>query len=420
MGSCAEGTTRTPQGVRGIHLSDEDSAWVILYGSVMRPRSTTRDEWRSWAFDALIALFLIFVSITILVSMLHRDDFESIGLVVILLVIHGGSALFRRRAPLVVMAMTLASGLAVHALGVPVVVLGVATLVALYSVATYRERVQSLVALGAASIAMTVANTSGQTQGDASTILGNALVLAIVWFLGDTQRARRAYVIQLEERTRELESAQDELAQRAVAEERIRIARELHDIVAHSMGLIAVQAGVGAHVIESRPEEARRSLETIENTSRSALGEIRRMLGLLRTAGDTADTEPSPGLNELPKLADDLAAAGVEIDLRLDPPSKPLTAGTQLTIYRLVQEALTNVIKHSQARQARVSVQFVDRTSSVEIVDDGVALRDEPAGHGIIGMRERVAMHGGSFEAGPLPEGGFRVAATIPIEDWKP
>lgn len=374
-------------------------------------------RFRSWAFDGLIALFLIFVSTSILVSLLGRRDLDDVPVAVVLLVLHSGSMLFRRKAPLAVMVLNIATGLAIHALGYPVVVLGVAPLVALYTVASRCDRVRSLAALGVLVSTMATAVATQQTPGDVSTIIANALVFGVVWFLGESQRSRRAYVAQLEERTAELERARDELAHRAVAEERLRIARELHDIVAHSMGLIAVQAGVGAHVIDDRPEEAKRSLKTIENASRSALSEIRRILGLLRSNGESADTEPSPGLADLSSLADEVSASGVDVELRFEPPPEPLPVGAELTMFRVVQEALTNVLKHARARRARVSVWFRDGVGRIEVIDDGVAVSGYSNGHGIIGMRERVAMHGGTFEAGPLSEGGFRVAATIPIEN---
>jgi signal transduction histidine kinase len=364
-------------------------------------------RWRSWAFDSLIAFFLIFVSITILISVLQARNLDNVPLGIALLVLHSGSVLFRRKAPLTVMVVNVATGLAVYALGFPVVVLGVATLVALYTVASRCDRVRSLSALGLLTVAMATAVATERTPGDASTIVANAIVFVVVWFLGDSQRSRRTYVTQLEERTAELERARDELARRAVSEERLRIARELHDIVAHSMGLIAVQAGVGAHVIHERPDEAKRSLTTIENASRSALGEIRRMLGLLRSNGDGAQTAPSPGLDHLPGLAEEVSGAGVDVELRVEPPPKPLPVGAELTIFRVVQEVLTNVLKHARARRARVSVWFVDGVGRIEVVDDGAAVPGDSKGHGIIGMRERVAMHGARFSRPELViEGG--------------
>ncbi|TDD43251.1 sensor histidine kinase [Nonomuraea terrae] len=209
------------------------------------------------------------------------------------------------------------------------------------------------------------------------------------------------------------------LAEAAVADERRRIARELHDVIGHSMGLIAVKATVANHVAEARPQEARAALAVIEQTSQSALTEIRRMLGLLRADGDPHDElTPAPGLTDLPELASHARSAGVDVDLvvREDAASPPAVA---LSVYRIVQEALTNVITHAAPTRCSVRVDIDGRDAVIEVVDDGPHPRREPAtarhgGHGLIGMRERAAMYGGTLTAGPRPEGGFRVTARLP------
>ena len=386
--------------------------------SSVRARAET---WRPWAFDVTVAVLLVALSLTIFLPMAARNSPESdetLGLV--LLVAHSGCLVWRRKAPLVVMALNLATAATFYALGFPVVALGVAILVALYTVASRTERGSSVIALVVTTVVMGVVLLLADERSDPSTVAGNAIVLGVVWFLGDSHRERRAYVLRLEERTAELERARDDLARAAAAEERLRIARELHDVVGHSMGMIAVQAGVGAHVIDARPEEAKRSLEAIEAASKSALGEIRRMLGLLRAPEEAPETDPSPGLDDLPRLADEVTRAGVAVDLRVDPPKRPLPKGVELTVYRIVQEAMTNVVRHSGAARARVSVRFLDGTARVEVVDDGAGGSPDGEGHGIAGMRERVALHGGTLEAAPLPEGGFRVSAVIPVGDGAP
>ena len=373
---------------------------------------------RARAFDVTVAVLLVALSLLIFVPMVDRSDAD-VGVVagVALLVVHGGCIAWRRRAPLAVIAVNLVSGVAFCALGFPVVALGVAVLVALYTVASLTRREHSLAALGAAILAMAAIILSQSPNGDKTTVLGNVAVLGVTWFLGESQRARRVYVAQLEQRTAELESARDELARSAVAEERLRIARELHDVVAHSMGMIAVQAGVGAHVIDTRPADAKRSLEVIEGASKSALGELRRMLGLLRSTDEQTDTAPSPGLEGVPRLVEEVRGAGLDVELSLDPPPRPVAAGVGLTIYRIVQEALTNVVRHAGARRARVAVWFAQDRARVEVTDDGSGGPAAPeGGHGIPGMRERVSMHGGTLDARPLAEGGFIVSATIPLE----
>jgi signal transduction histidine kinase len=370
---------------------------------------------RSWVFDGVVALLLTALGLAILVSITDRRSFEALPLAVGLLVVHTGCIAWRRRAPLAVLVVNLGAGAGFCALGLPNVALGVATPVALYGVAAYTERRVSLGALGVTTVAMAAVLTLTPSESDASTVAGNAIALGVVWFLGDGQRARRAYVDELEQRTAELEAAREELARQAVARERLRIARELHDVVGHSMGMIAVQAGVGAHVIETRPDEARRSLEVIESASKSALSEIRRMLGLLRAPGDPTEIAPSPGVDDLPRLADEIRDTGLAVDLRVDEPSDPLPPGLDLTIFRLVQEALTNVVRHARASRVRVSVWFPDATARVEVLDDGsMRPQADGGGHGILGMRERVTMHGGKLETAPLPEGGFRVSAELP------
>ena len=212
-----------------------------------------------------------------------------------------------------------------------------------------------------------------------------------------------------------LENERAEEAKRAVAEERLRIAQDLHDVVAHSMGVIAVQAGVGAHVIDTDPVEAKKSLEAISQTSRSTLAEIRRMLGVLRE-DENASYEPAPGLADLDRLVRDVEGAGLDVDVRNEGPHTQLPPGVDFTAYRIVQEALTNVLKHAGHAHASVVVGYEENALRLEIADDGRGVngRAAPGGHGLMGMRERVGVYGGSFEAGPRTGGGFRVAVRIP------
>lgn len=212
------------------------------------------------------------------------------------------------------------------------------------------------------------------------------------------------------------------LARDAVADERLRIARELHDIVGHSLSLIAVKATVANHIAEERPAETRAALLTIEKTSRSALTEIRRLLDVLREDDDpAADLAPSPGTAELPELVERLRPAGPRIDLDLSGADE-LPAAVGLTVYRLVQESLTNVIKHADATRCRVEVRAADGTVHIEVTDDGRGARNprRPGGQGLIGMRERVTMYGGSLTTGTGPDGGFRVVAAVPYTAEEP
>ncbi|MGX1315192.1 signal transduction histidine kinase [Streptomyces calvus] len=255
------------------------------------------------------------------------------------------------------------------------------------------------------------------SQGPGLMILGWALI-AGSWALGTAAREGRAYAAQ----------AARELAERAVAEERMRIARELHDVVAHSIGVIAVKAAVANHVVATRPEEAGDALRVVETTSRDALREMRHLLGVLRSERTGALTDaglsPVPGTAGLAGLVRNATGAGLRV--RLDAPDlDDLPEALGLTVYRLVQEALTNAVKHAAPADCRVVITRDERQVKIEVSDDGGPGRGTgpdrgtPAGtgggHGLIGMRERVAVYDGEFTAGPRPGGGFRVVARLPL-----
>jgi signal transduction histidine kinase len=381
-----------------------------------------------WVFDSVLAAAAAALSMSLFASELSRSGLPS-GVVVLgyaLALLHTLPLAARRRFPMTVLATSVASGLAFAAIGLPPVLLGPAILVPVYTVAAYRERRVSLVGLAAAEVGLALVQlTPGRT--DLSTWVGDTLVLAAAWLLGNFVGDRRAYAAQLEERTAELEQAREDLARRAVADERLRLARELHDVVAHSMSVIAVQSGVGAHVAETQPEEARKALAAIETASRAALEELRRLLGVLRQDdGDEphGSLAPVPGLADLDTLLAEVGKAGLAVRLRVEGVRLELPAGVDLSAYRIVQEALTNVVKHAGPARAQVVVCYGDQEVAVEVTDDGKGApgdgRAAKVGHGIIGMRERVALFGGDLEAGPLPGGGFRVAARLPFAADRP
>jgi signal transduction histidine kinase len=327
----------------------------------------------------------------------------------------------RRRLPLAVLATSVASGLAFAALGLPPDMLWVAVPVAVYSVAAYGDRWVALAGLVVAEVGLAVVQlTPGRTG--VNTWVGNMGFLAATWLLGHFVGIRRLYVLQLEERTAELERAREELARRAVVEERLRLARELHDVVAHAMSVIAVQSGVGAHVANTQPKEAAKALAAIEATSRAALTELRRLLGVLRQADEPrGDLAPVPGLADLEGLLAEVARAGLAVKLRVNGTRPQLPAGVELSAYRIIQEALTNVVKHAGPTRAQVVVGYRDQEVTVEVTDDGRGVVTSASdgrvgtGHGLIGMRERVQVFGGDLEVGPRPGGGFRVAARLPL-----
>jgi signal transduction histidine kinase len=378
-----------------------------------------------WVFDSGLALVAVGLSTTVFVfengpvgSGLPRGTL-AVGYALVLL--HTLPLAARRRFPGTVLAICVASGLAIAALGLPPIVLGLAILVAVYSVAAYGDRWVALAGLAAAAVgSVAVQLTPGRFQ--APTVVSNGLIIGAAWLLGHFVGVRRRYITRLEERTAELERARAELARRAVAEERLRLARELHDVVAHSISMIAVQSGVGAHVADTHPEEAAKALGAIEATSRAALTELRRLLGVLRQDSEPQGSlSPVPGLADLDSLLAEVAKAGLAVKLQVHGTRASLPAGVDMSAYRIVQEALTNVVKHAGPARAQVVVGYHDRDVTVEILDDGRGAATSTGegragtGHGLIGMRERVAAFGGDLEAGPGPDGGFRVAARLPL-----
>ena len=377
----------------------------------------------AWVFDAGLALVAAGVSTIFFVELVGWGlPRGTLALGYALALLHTLPLAARRRFPLAVLATCVASGLAFATLDLPPVFLGVAILVAVYSVAAYGDRWVSLAGLaaaaaGSAAIQLTPARFQWPTP------VTNTLIIGAAWLLGHFAHNYRAYAARLEERTAELEQAREELARRAVTEERLRLARELHDVVAHAMSVIAVQSGVGAHVANTQPQEAAKALAAIEATSRAALEELRRLLGVLRRRDSEpqGDLTPVPGLADLDSLLAEVAKAGLAVRLRVEGTPSQLPAGVDLSAYRIVQEALTNVVKHAGPAQAQVTIRYRDRDLTVEVTDDGRGV-GAPAGddrggtgHGLIGMRERVAALGGDLEIGPCPGGGFRVAARLPL-----
>jgi signal transduction histidine kinase len=251
----------------------------------------------------------------------------------------------------------------------------------------------------------------------ALTFLGLLIAVPLLaWLFGDSVRWRRGYYTALEERARRLESERDALAQVAAAAERARIARELHDVVAHHVSVMVVQADGAAFALERSPEKTSAALTAISRTGRQALAEMRRLLGVLRSPEQgAADLAPVPGTGDLGTL---LEQAGIPVTFSQDGRPRPLAESTDLTVYRIVQEALTNVRKHGgHGVAAAVALRHGPDRVTVTISDDGrgAAAPDDGAGHGLAGMRERVELYGGQVTAGPRPGGGYQVTATLPV-----
>jgi len=250
-----------------------------------------------------------------------------------------------------------------------------------------------------------------------------AVFASATWLVGAVLRQRSLRLAEVEERSAALERDRRE-ALAAVAEERTRIALELHDVVAHSVSVMTVQAGAARMLLSSAPDRALEPLLAVEETGRQALDELRRLLGILRTDESMAGLVPQPGLRNLAELADSVRSTGLEVELGIDGDIRPLAPGLELATYRIVQEALTNVLKHSGAGRVRVSMRYEPQRLRVEVCDDGhgsprTTGRFGVRGHGISGMRERAALYGGDLQAGPGDGGGYAVQVTFPIP-WTP
>jgi signal transduction histidine kinase len=321
----------------------------------------------------------------------------------------------RRVAPLPVFAVSVAAVAALFARGNAGGALPMVIAVGAYTVASYRparEVMAAAVWLNAALVAMLVAGSPGFGVPEFVT---SVAVYAATMLAGWTMQSRR---LRLDAAERE----QEEAAGRAAADERLRIAQELHDVVAHSLGVIAVQAGVGMHVLDADPAAARRALTNISRTSRSSLAEIRGLLGLVRGGESAAPYAPTAGLGDLDRLALEMADAGLPVTLEVVDDTSEVPPGVELAAYRIVQEALTNSLRHAHAHQATVRLEARGETVHLTVSDDGSGRNGgrTSGGHGLVGMRERVAVYGGSLEVGPAPEGGFRVDATLPYGNPAP
>jgi signal transduction histidine kinase len=341
------------------------------------------------------------------------------------------ATLFRRRVPRIALAVVVPIALAALGLraGGPLVFLVTMTL---YSVVVVAARRVAAVVTALVAAAILAATLAGGGQQVAQAAIGGVALILLGWLAGENTRASRVYASQQAERAAEKAAAaaaeQAEQVSRALADERAQIARDLHDIVAHAMSVIAVRSGVARMVMDSDPQQAREALAIIEITTRRSLQEMRLLVGVLRNAGDhPAELSPVPGLADLDRLVADTAVAGVIAEVDVDGAVRPLPPAADLTAYRIVQEALTNVVRHAGPTHARILISYRPGEVGIEVADDGprgrpprpvtglVASGKQGHGHGLIGMRERVTLFGGRLETGPHAA-GFRVRASLPID----
>jgi signal transduction histidine kinase len=373
---------------------------------------------RSWVLDALLAVGA-FAAIALITAQIEPGDGErsldAIGYVVI-----GGAAAMlalRHAAPIVglaVVTVLLWVYTARDYAGGPIYL---TFFILVFAVAVATERRRSLVITAVAVTALVLPHLIAFGFDEGAWPYLSVGWTAAAWFWGDGLRTRRAYLAGLEERARYLEETREEEARRRVADERLRIARDLHDVIAHSIASINVQAGSAIHVMDRRPEQAREALLAIKSASGEALAELRSTIGPLRADEHDAPRAPTPSLARLDPLLETAARAGLPVDVGVRGEPRPLPAAVDVAAYRIVQESLTNVVRHAHAREATVTVDYRSSFVELEVTDDGRGGNGASAtpGHGIAGMRERAEAVGGRVEVGPRFSGGFRVWARLPI-----
>jgi signal transduction histidine kinase len=326
----------------------------------------------------------------------------------------------RREHPAPALIVTVACALAYDLLDYPGGFYTIPIGIGLYSLVAAGMRVQGIgAAVGIASLFVIA-----DVLFDSGHILG---VNGVLWFsgwlavsiaLGEVTRSRRSYLAEVEQRALEAERTREEEARRRAGEERLRIARELHDVLAHNISMINVRAGVASHLLDKKPEEARDALDAIKAASKDALRELRSTLGMLRQVDDDVPLKPGPSLAQLDEVIPD-SAAGVGVNMQVVGEPRALPVGVEQAAYRIVQESLTNVARHAAPASAIVTITYGERDLEVEVADDGRAVSSNglaSGGHGITGMSERVAATGGEFDAGPRSDGGWRVWARFPLE----
>lgn len=343
-------------------------------------------------------------------------------------VVSCAALLVRHRRPVVAVLATSACAMVVAPVGLlltPLIV--VPTVIAAYALAVRTDwRMTAAVLLPAIALVATVPVFFGALSWqDASRLVSVATFPLIAGVLGHAMQNRRAYLAAVEERAHRAEETRDSEARRRVGEERVRIARELHDLVAHQITLANAQATVAAHVYDSHPEQSRKNLDDLVETTSNALDDLRSTVGLLRQSGDAvAPAEPTPGLSQLDTLLESFRRAGLDVTVHEEGTARPLPPGVDLTAYRIIQEALTNVTKHAGSGSARVGLSWGRHRVAITVADDGTTERttsntDRAPGHGLIGMRERANAAGGQLFAGRSPEGGFLVSTDLPLPPVK-
>ncbi|MEV0461023.1 sensor histidine kinase [Catellatospora methionotrophica] len=366
--------------------------------------------------------------VAVLLGHEYLGDWRSMDATGYLLIVAANlPAAFRRRAPVAILTWCAGAWTLSIAVGYWPALNAYGTFLSLYAVALLRSRRVALTATGCAALIWVFAGLLAANSSMPSVLAQTVLFNGITWQMGTSARKLEQRNRQLAQLTEQLRQEQADRAQRAVVEERIRIAQELHDIVAHHMSVISVQAGMAGYVFDSDRPTARTALAVIADNSREAQEELRRILSLLRTSATPADGDPArppaPGVGRLGELVDRMRTAGVHTELRVDGKPQPLPPGLDACTYRVVQESLTNVLKHAGPATATVTLEYAHQRFTVRVTDDGGAARPaEPAfaalappGHGVLGMRERARVYGGTLTAGHRDEAGFQVILVLPL-----
>ena len=368
--------------------------------------------------DVLLAAVVVLLGL--LQTILDNDlSSTEIALNCAVAVALGVLLVFRRRIPLLLLVLMLASALAEPLIGESGngEFFGLFVLVAVYTAAAHTESRRMWLAGAMTAVMAGVVAVNDPEPLNLGGAIFFGLLFGIPWIVGRMVHHRRQREIALEERADALEREQEQRARAAVAEERQRIARELHDVVAHAISVIVVQARGGRRILDAEPAEARGAFDTIERTGHEALGEMRRLLGLLRESEGEPALAPQPTLARLEELVQQVRDAGLPVELAIEGEPTELPPGVDLSAYRIVQEALTNALKHAGPANARVTVRYADDNLELEIADDGsgsAAGNGDGGGHGLVGIEERVAMLGGELETGEGPTGGYAVRARLP------
>jgi signal transduction histidine kinase len=341
------------------------------------------------------------------------------GLTAPLMVLMTAPVAVRRRWPLGAGTVVLASNavLAVTAGYASALAQGVAWLCALYAIAVWTDTPRFLAGIGVLVVSNLLGLFGPDAKVDSIAIFTWAPILAMVLVRGAV-RGRQLRADALAARAELLEREHELRAHEAVAEERARIARELHDLVAHNVSVMVVQAGAERHALGAEQASTREALASIEQAGRQALVEARRLLGMLRRKDDGEELEPQPSVEHIDVLVEQIERAGLPVKLEVDGERAALPAGVDLCAYRIVQEGLTNALKHAGPAHAEVVLRYAPRALDVEVRDDGrgaTLANGDGAGHGLIGMRERVALYGGSLQTGPRAGGGFEIRAHLPL-----